>query len=228
MTTMSNDPREREPWLKDGDRVVLADDLTDLLDAALLHGPSDPDTKRVLARVEAALSSQSAEWLFYDVVPSTPFGPIYIAVSAQGITDLTFDNSDKEFRARLQKRQHYQIERSPERVREVAKQLGDYFSGQRASFDLPLDLRSMTAFQRAVLSSIQEIPAGATISYGGLARRIGKPGSARAVGRALGSNPVPIIIPCHRVLAADGSLGGYSGRGGVGTKQALLELEGAL
>ena len=85
----------------------------------------------------------------------------------------------------------------------------------------------MTPFQRIVLDAIQKVPSGETISYGGLARRIGKPGAARAVGRALGSNPIPIIIPCHRALAADGSLGGYSGRGGVRTKQALLTLEGA-
>ncbi len=88
-------------------------------------------------------------------------------------------------------------------------------------------MSALTPFQKAVLSAISQVPAGETTSYGGLARRIGKPGAARAVGRALGSNPIPIIIPCHRALAADGSLGGYSGRGGVQTKQALLALEGA-
>ena len=225
---MSEKERAQQPWLDDGDRVIAADRLTDLLDAALLPGPGDVVAERALARVEASVMTQGAERIFYDVVPSTPFGPIYIGVTEQGIASLGFDKSEVDFVARMQKRCHGSIVRSPARIKKVAEQLQEYFDGVRKRFELPLDLRSLTPFQRTVLSSIREIPAGETISYGGLARRIGKPGSARAVGRALGGNPIPIIIPCHRVLASDGSLGGYSGRGGIRTKQALLELEGAL
>lgn len=225
---MSKERRQQEAWMNDGDQRIKADEFTDLLDAALLRGPSDSETKRAMASVRASLPSQAAEMLFYDLIPSTPFGPIYIAVTKQGITALGFDDSEQDFVARLQKRHRSPIEHSPVRVEQAVNQLQDYFDGQREVFDLPLDLRSLTSFQRSVLTTLQQIPAGETISYGGLAARIGKPGSARAVGRALGSNPIPIVIPCHRVLAADGSLGGYSGRGGVRTKQALLELEGAL
>lgn len=225
---MNKEQRKQEIWLDDGDQVIEVDGLTSLLDAVMLPGPSAHESERAMVGVRQRLSTQSAETLFYDVVPSTPFGPIFIATTREGIAALGFDNNEESFVARLQKRHQTSIVHSPERVKEAVSQLQDYFNGRREIFDLPLDLRSLTAFQRSVLTTIQEIPAGETISYGGLARRMGKPGSARAVGRALGSNPIPIVIPCHRVLAADGSLGGYSGRGGVSTKQALLELEGAL
>lgn len=224
---MRSAPRQREPWLKDGDQVIEADGLTDLLDEVFLHGPNDDEIEHALGRVEASLESQGMLTLFYDVVTSTPFGPIYIAVTELGVAALGFDQSEQEFIERMQKRHRSVLKRAPARVEQVVNQLQDYFAGQRERFDLPLDLRSLTPFQHRVLTTLQKTPPGETISYGGLARRMGKPGSARAVGRALGSNPIPIIIPCHRALAADGSLGGYSGRGGVRTKQALLELEGA-
>lgn len=216
-----------ELWLEDGEKVIEGDAFTDLLDSAYSREPAEHDMKRALTRVESALAELSGGKLYYDVLSSTPFGPIYIAVSEEGITALGFDDSEEEFVARMHKRHGSSIERSWAYVAPVVEQLKGYFDGERETFDIPLDLRSLTPFQHAVLAAIQQIPPGETISYGGLAHRIGKPGSARAVGRALGSNPIPIIIPCHRALAADGSLGGYSGRGGVRTKQALLTLEGA-
>lgn len=107
---------------------------------------------------------------------------------------------------------------------QAREQLGRYFRGARRSFDLPLAPQG-TDFQRRVWQELLRIPYGQTISYGELARRIGKPGAARAVGLANGRNPLAIVIPCHRVIGADGSLTGYGG--GLLCKQALLELEGA-
>jgi methylated-DNA-[protein]-cysteine S-methyltransferase len=107
----------------------------------------------------------------------------------------------------------------------VVVQLGEYFAGARREFDLPLAPRG-TEFQRAVWAELALIPFGHTISYGELARRLGNPAAVRAVGRANGSNPIPIVLPCHRVIGADGSLTGYGG--GLDRKQALLRLEGAL
>jgi methylated-DNA-[protein]-cysteine S-methyltransferase len=104
-------------------------------------------------------------------------------------------------------------------------QLREYFSRLRREFDLPLDLRG-TSFQQQVWAELRKVPYGQTVSYGELARRVGCPGAARAVGQAVGANPVPIIIPCHRVVGADGSLVGYGG--GLEVKSALLRLEGAL
>lgn len=105
---------------------------------------------------------------------------------------------------------------------EVAEQLDAYFAGTLTRFDLPLAPRG-TGFQRAVWSEMGRIPYGTTISYGELARRVGRPGAARAVGLASGRNPIAIIVPCHRVIGADGRLTGYGG--GLERKQQLLELE---
>lgn len=98
----------------------------------------------------------------------------------------------------------------------------DYFAGRRTEFDLPLAPEG-TPFQRAVWRQLQDIPYGETISYGELARRVGNPKASRAVGSANGANQIPIVIPCHRVIAAGGKLGGFGG--GLRVKQALLELE---
>ncbi len=106
----------------------------------------------------------------------------------------------------------------------AAEQLGEYFAGARRDFDLPLDPAG-TPFQRRVWTEMARIPFGATESYGALAREVGS--VARAVGGACGANPIPIVIPCHRVVGKGGALGGFSGGTGVETKIALLELEGA-
>ena len=108
------------------------------------------------------------------------------------------------------------------RFRDVAAELAEYFAGERTAFDARLDLVG-TAFQRRVWAALQAIPYGETISYGELARRIRSPGASRAVGRANGRNPVSIIVPCHRVIAADGGLGGYGW--GTDCKAWLLALE---
>lgn len=107
---------------------------------------------------------------------------------------------------------------------EAAAQLCAYFEGRLRAFRLPLAPPQGTAFQREVWHALASVPFGRTVSYGGLAGRLGRPGAARAVGRALAANPLPILIPCHRVIAADGSEGGYSGPAGV--KRWLLEHEG--
>ena len=105
---------------------------------------------------------------------------------------------------------------------ETIRQLCEYFAVKRTDFDLPLAPEG-TTFQRAVWRQLQEIPYGETISYGELARRVGNPKASRAVGSANGANPLPIVIPCHRVIAGDGTLGGFGG--GLPTKQTLLALE---
>jgi methylated-DNA-[protein]-cysteine S-methyltransferase len=111
-------------------------------------------------------------------------------------------------------------------LREAAAQLRDYFDGKRQQFDLPLDLSHGTAFQQSVWQALRAIPPGATTSYGALSANVGKPAAVRAVGAAVGRNPISVIVPCHRVLGKDGSLTGYAG--GLDRKTALLALEGAL
>ena len=110
-------------------------------------------------------------------------------------------------------------------LREAIQQLSHYFAGQRTSFDLPLDLQAGTPFQQQVWQALLGIAPGATTSYGSLSAAIGKPAAVRALGAAVGRNPISIVVPCHRVLGATGSLTGYAG--GLERKTALLSLEGA-
>jgi len=107
------------------------------------------------------------------------------------------------------------------------RQIREYLAGRRKAFTVPVDLRGLAPFHAKALAACGRIPYGATVSYGRLAERIGKAGAARAVGQAMASNPVPLVIPCHRVVASDGDLGGFmGGTAGLGLKRRLLELEG--
>ena len=119
-----------------------------------------------------------------------------------------------------------QLVHDDEAIRFVATELREYLDGTRTSFDLRVDLSSVTPFQRAVLTECAAIPRGQTATYGELARRVGRPLAFRAVGNAMHTNPIPIVIPCHRVLGANGSLTGFGG--GLDVKRRLLELEGVM
>ncbi|MDR3671218.1 MAG: methylated-DNA--[protein]-cysteine S-methyltransferase [Holophaga sp.] len=158
---------------------------------------------------------------------ASPLGSIDLAVERSGaLVYLGF--SRPEHRSRLPKaldRDPDGLALDPEPLAPVRRQLEEYFRGERRAFDLPLALRG-TPFQLRVWAELQRIPYGATISYGELARRLGDPNLTRAVGAANGANPVSIIVPCHRVIGADGSLTGYGG--GLENKRALLALEKGL
>jgi len=156
----------------------------------------------------------------------SPVGPVWVATTGIGICTVGLGAGQPEFFAWLSR--HVGPEPPREDVETLAPalaQLREYFSRTRREFDLPLDVRG-TAFQRAVWAEVAHIPYGATTTYGEIAQRIGRPGAARAVGAAVGANPLPILIPCHRVIGAGGSLTGYGG--GLEVKAALLRLEGAL
>jgi methylated-DNA-[protein]-cysteine S-methyltransferase len=218
---------EQRMWL-DGDGGIPTDLLTDTLDELFAAGPGEQATARALDNLRQRIEAVEPPQVFYDALSLTPLGPLYIAVSQHGVLAIAFEESEEKFCAMLQKRTGSEPVRSPEPVEEAALQLRDYLNGDRISFDLPLDLSALTSFQRKVLLGVAKVPRGEVTTYGELARYIGHPKSARAVGRALGSNPMPILLPCHRVLASDGSLGGYTGRDGIKTKAKLLKLEGAL
>jgi len=152
-------------------------------------------------------------------IVQSPIGRLSIAASERGITNLEFLSG----RSRLT-----DFATSPHAkalVDKAAKQLAEYFAGDRQSFELPFDL-SGTKFQQSVWQQIQKIPFGKTLSYGEIARAIKKPLASRAVGGAVGANPIAIFIGCHRVMGTSGALTGYSGGRGLPTKQKLLELEG--
>lgn len=147
----------------------------------------------------------------------TPIGKLMIAGDENAIHRIEFPRRGKPARPEPD---WLQSSKGP--VQEAVRQLREYFAGARTDFDLPLAPQG-TDFQRNVWRRLQEIPYGETISYGELARRVGNPKASRAVGAANGSNPIPIVIPCHRVIGANGKLTGFGG--GLPTKEALLALE---
>ena len=147
----------------------------------------------------------------------TPIGTLLIVGDDAAVHRITFPQGG---RAASPEPEWQESQRGS--VGEAMRQLREYFAGNRATFDLPLAPKG-TAFQRSVWRQLQEIPYGETISYGELARRVGNPKASRAVGSANGANPIPIVIPCHRVINKNGRLGGYGG--GLWRKQFLLKLE---
>ncbi|HEV2201095.1 MAG TPA: methylated-DNA--[protein]-cysteine S-methyltransferase [Bryobacteraceae bacterium] len=147
----------------------------------------------------------------------SPIGPLLIAGDAHAVMQISFPRKGKAVRP-----EPGWTESAAGAVGEALRQLREYFSGRRREFDVPLE-PSGTAFQKAVWRRLEEIPYGATISYGELARRVGNPKASRAVGAANGKNPLPIVVPCHRVIGANGKLVGFGG--GLPIKRALLELE---
>ena len=151
----------------------------------------------------------------------SPLGPMIVAATGRGLAGLWFEGQ-----RHLPDSSGWPHAPEHPVLREAAAQLRDYFAGRRTQFDLPLDLQSGTAFQQSVWQALLAIPPGRTTSYGDLSQRVGRPSAARAVGAAVGRNPVSIVVPCHRVLGRDGSLTGYAG--GLERKSALLGLEGAI
>jgi methylated-DNA-[protein]-cysteine S-methyltransferase len=225
---MVRQDREREIsiWMGDAKGALPADRLLSGLDRLLGAQPDSALVEAARRRAHKALQAQMPEPIYYDSLPDSPVGPLYVAVSETGVLALDFTGSEEEFVGRLGERLRAPLRRSAQRAGQAVEQLRAYLNGRRTDFDLPLDLRMARDFQRQVLLAALKVPRGSVATYGQIARRIGRPGAARAVGQALGHNPLPIIIPCHRVLAANGTLGGYSGRDGIRTKARLLELEG--
>ena len=158
-------------------------------------------------------------------VPS-PLGTILIAATSKGLAGLWFVENQRYLPTATTGSTAWPEDSNHPVLRQASQQLGEYFAGQRSHFDLPLDLSCGTAFQQSVWQALLAIAPGEVISYGEVSRRIGNPKAVRAVGGAVGHNPVSIIVPCHRVMGTNGALTGYGG--GLKRKTALLRLEGAL
>lgn len=161
----------------------------------------------------------------YDIVDS-PIGPLLVAASDRGILRISFDHEPEHHLERLARQAGPRVLRAPSRVDPVRRELDEYFAGRRRAFDLAIDLRAAPPFTERVLAELARVPFGATATYAALAARAGNPKAARAVGMIMNRNPVPIVLPCHRVVGADGSLVGYAG--GLERKETLLRLEGVL
>ena len=161
----------------------------------------------------------------------TAFGPMLVAGRGRTLVAVKFGVPKKQVQSAVEElhrelRARYELVPGDAEARPLAKQLVDYLDGRRTKFDLELDLSHATPFRRAVLEQCRRIPRGEVSTYAELARRAGRPNAYRAVGHTMATNPIPIVIPCHRVLGSDGGLHGFGG--GLDMKRRLLALEGAL
>jgi methylated-DNA-[protein]-cysteine S-methyltransferase len=161
----------------------------------------------------------------YDLADS-PIGQLLVAASPRGLCRISFDPEPEREIETLARGFGVRVLRSPGSVDRARRELDEYFEGHRHEFDLEVDLSPLPVFQQDVLAELVRVPYGHLDTYGGLAERIGRPRAARAVGGALNRNPVPIVVPCHRIVGASGSLVGYAG--GLERKRLLLGLEGAI
>lgn len=163
--------------------------------------------------------------LVYRVVDS-PVGELLLAATPAGLVRVAYASEDHEsVLASLARTVSPRILREDRALDEVARELDDYFAGRRRSFDVPVDLRLARGFRLGILQHLRDIPYGQTESYAAVAAAAGSPRAVRAVGSACATNPVPLVVPCHRVVRSDGGMGGYLG--GIAAKEYLLRLESA-
>ncbi|HZM30590.1 MAG TPA: methylated-DNA--[protein]-cysteine S-methyltransferase [Acidimicrobiales bacterium] len=186
-----------------------------------------PDPDGLAALVDAALARADRDDLVDVgwVVTDSPVGPLTLAATPEGVVRVGF-GTQEDVLEHLAGEVSPRVVRLPSRLDGLRRQLDEYFAGRRRSFDVPLDRRLSHGYRRQVLEALSQVPYGETVSYKDLAVRTGNPGASRAVGTAMATNPIPIVVPCHRVLRTGGALGGYGG--GIDTKVWLLRLEGAL
>jgi methylated-DNA-[protein]-cysteine S-methyltransferase len=162
----------------------------------------------------------------YDVVPDTPIGDLLVGVTDHGVCRIHFDAEPERALEALARQFGPRILRASKPVDRVRRQLDEYFAGRRRAFEVDRDIRLVPEFNRRVLEQLARVEYGTTTTYGTLAALAGNPRAARAVGKVMNRNPIPIVLPCHRVVGANGQLTGYAG--GLERKELLLRLEGVL
>jgi methylated-DNA-[protein]-cysteine S-methyltransferase len=183
------------------------------------------DLRRLHARLAAAAQRDGILDVAYRTLDS-PVGPLLLAATEAGLVRIAYASEDHDAVLQaLADRISPRVLNAPARLDAAARELGEYFTGQRRSFDLPLDWRLSAGFRRAVLSNLTEIGYGHTASYAEVARLAGNPKAVRAAATACATNPLPVIVPCHRVIYSDGRIGRYLG--GPDAKHTLLTLEAA-
>jgi methylated-DNA-[protein]-cysteine S-methyltransferase len=205
--------------------MTSADDQARELLRPLLD-TGDQAAARLQARLVAAAAREGVLDVAYRLV-DTPVGSLLLAATEQGLVRVAYQVQGHDAAlAQLAAAVSPRILAAPARLDPAARQLEEYFAGRRTAFDLPLDLRLCTGFRRLVLSHLPQIPYGRTESYTQVATAAGSPRAVRAAGTACATNPLPIVLPCHRVLRLDGSVGRYAG--GREAKRTLLALEGGM
>jgi methylated-DNA-[protein]-cysteine S-methyltransferase len=195
------------------------------LDLAAMYPVDDDDIARLHARLAAAADRDDVLDVAYRTLDS-PVGALLIASTPAGLVRVAFSSEGHDTVLQyLSERISSRLLHAPARLDTVARQLDEYFSGRRHKFDVALDWQLSKGFRRVVLGHLAvDVDYGTTASYGTLARLAGSPKAVRAVGTTCATNPIPVVVPCHRVVRADGRLGGY--RGGEAARRTLLDLEG--
>jgi methylated-DNA-[protein]-cysteine S-methyltransferase len=185
--------------------------------------PIDPAVERLQARLAGRAQDHDLLDVAYRTL-DTPLGPLLLAATPAGLVRVAYAREDHDaVLASLADQVSPRILRAPARLEGAVRQLGDYFDHRLDRFDLVLDLRLTRGFRRTVLEHLPQVRYGRTVSYAELAAEVGHPRAVRAVGTACATNPLPLVIPCHRVVRADGTPGGYVG--GPEAKRVLLDLE---
>jgi methylated-DNA-[protein]-cysteine S-methyltransferase len=156
-------------------------------------------------------------------VADTPIGKLLLAVTERGLCRISYDPEPERETDELARTFGVRVLRAPREVDLVRRELNEYFEGRRRDFDVPIDLRGRKGFARDILERLARVPYGEVTTYGTLAKQAGNPRAARAVGMIMNRNPIPIVLPCHRVVGSTGSLVGYGG--GLDRKRLLLDLE---
>jgi methylated-DNA-[protein]-cysteine S-methyltransferase len=201
------------------------DDLDGLFDPALLGADGPPDLGALHSRLVAEADTAGLLDIAYRTV-DTPVGTLLLAATPDGLLRVAYQQEDLDkVLAELAAKVSPRVLEAPRRLDDAVRQLEEYFAGDRHRFDLPLDLSLSSGFRRRVLSYLPDIAYGHTASYQGVASAVDNPRAVRAVGSACATNPLPLVIPCHRVIRSDGMIGSYLG--GADTKRQLLELEAA-
>jgi len=172
--------------------------------------------------------SKTIKKIYIGVLTPTPLGAIWAAVANRGLISVEIQKTESQFLEILHKRYQAEILSDENQTALALQQINEYLEGKRSHFDIPIDWSVMTPFQQKALQATYAIPRGEVRTYGQIAAQCGNPRAARAVGRAEATNPIPLVVPCHRVVAADQSLHGFSAPGGLDTKAWLLRLEEAL
>lgn len=163
--------------------------------------------------------------VYYGSINNTPLETIWIGITDDGLWVLEFNVTVEKFIETCLQRDQIQIIEDQDKVHPLLEEVNTYLKGEIISVNTKIDWSNITPFTKKVREMVINIPYGETRTYGEIANALGKEGSSRAVGRANATNPVPLIIPCHRVIAANGNLQGYGGTGGIATKRWLLDLE---
>jgi methylated-DNA-[protein]-cysteine S-methyltransferase len=192
--------------------------------AAALPDAASPELDRLLAERAAAEELLDVAYAMVD----SPLGPLVVAATPRGLVRVAYTESQADARVleELARKVSPRVLEAPARLDGIRRELDEYFAGRRTDFDLPIDWALTHGFTSRVLQATARIAFGATSTYAEVATHAGSPRAVRAAGNALGANPIPVVVPCHRVLRTGGAIGGYTG--GVERKEYLLRLEGVL